>query len=62
MDARINYLINQIQFGFTDNQLGMPAYLYDIAREIRIIIAQLEVWAKAAEEKADEWQNLINEY
>ena len=62
MDARINYLINQIEFGFTDNQLGMPAYLYGIAREIRNVIAQLEVWAKAAEEKAEAWQKLIDEH
>jgi hypothetical protein len=61
MLSEITELIHSIQYGGTDNQLGMPAYYQAIAGRLREIIKYLEGWTAIADRKAEEWENAIRE-
>jgi hypothetical protein len=61
MLSEITQLIHSIQYGGTDNQLGMPAYYQAIAGRLREIIKYLEEWVKMADAKAEEWDTAIRE-
>lgn len=62
MLSEITELIHNIQYGGTDNQLGMPDYYHSIASRLRQIIKSLEEWAAIADTKAEEWENAIRGY
>jgi hypothetical protein len=62
MLSEITQLIHSIQYGGTDNQLGMPEYYHTIASRLREIIKYLEEWAAKADANAEEWENAIRGY
>jgi hypothetical protein len=62
MLSEITELIHNIQYGGTDNQLGMPAYYQAISSRLRQIIKYLEEWVVIADRKAEEWDIAIRGY